>query len=232
MTPTILLFDIDGTLISTGGAGRRAIERALEEHKVAQHTDFSFAGMTDRGIVRKTLERAGRVASDHTIDNVLNHYVDLLEEEVRLAPADRYIVHPGIFDVLDAAAAAEHVALGLGTGNVEAGARIKLSRVKLWQRFAFGGFGSDAEDRAELLHAGAQRGANILKQPLEQCRVVIIGDSPRDITASHAIGAECVAVATGTIDAATLASYQPEHLFPNLQAPGALEPLLGAPTGA
>lgn len=224
--PTVLLFDLDGTLVTTGGAGRRAIERALEAHGAHGATGFSFAGMTDRAIVRRGLVNAGRLPSEELIDVVLGDYLPALEDEVVAADPRRYLVHDGVHAALDLAMATPGVAVGLGTGNIERGARIKLRRVGLAERFTFGGFGCDAEDRAELLRAGARRGAERLGTSLESCRIVVIGDTPLDITAAGAIGAESLAVATGSFEYAALVPHAPTHLFPNLLAPGAHEALL------
>ena len=112
-----------------------------------------------------------------------------------------------------------HLALGLGTGNVEAGARAKLARVALDGAFAFGGFGDDHEDRALLVRAGAERGAARLDRPLDACRVVIIGDTPRDVAAARAIGAECLAVATGGATAEVLRAAEPTRLVADLTHP-------------
>jgi phosphoglycolate phosphatase-like HAD superfamily hydrolase len=116
--------------------------------------------------------------------------------------------------------------VGLGTGNIERGARIKLERVDLNPRFGFGGFGCDAEDRGELLRIGAERGAARLGVARAACRVVVIGDTPLDIAGARAIGAEAFAVATGAADPATLSAAQPDHLFESLAAPGAIPALL------
>jgi phosphoglycolate phosphatase-like HAD superfamily hydrolase len=113
-------------------------------------------------------------------------------------------------------------ALGLGTGNIRAGARAKLERVGLFERFAFGGFGDDSENRTELLRVGAERGARALDVSLSECRVVVIGDTPRDVAAAHGIGALCVAVATGGSTAAELVASAADHVFDNLAQPGAL----------
>jgi phosphoglycolate phosphatase len=135
-------------------------------------------------------------------------------------------VHPGILDAIDATTARAGSAVGLGTGNVERGARIKLERVGLNARFEFGGFGCDAEHRAALLRAGALRGAARLGEDLERCRVIVIGDTPKDIAAAHEIGAQCLAVATGAADYATLEACAPDWLFADLSAPGAIACLL------
>jgi phosphoglycolate phosphatase len=228
MRPTVYLFDIDGTIITSGGSGRRALERAVEQvhGRDDASAHFSFGGMTDRGIFRKCLEAIELEPTADRIDALLDAYLGLLADEIANAPV--YAVHPGIVAAVDAALARPHSAVGLGTGNVETGARIKLERVGLNPRFAFGGFGCDDEDRATLIRIGADRGAARLGLPRSECRVVVIGDTPKDIAAAHAIGAECIAVATGAADLETLKSCGPDWLFPDLTAPGALECLVGA----
>ncbi len=227
MSPTILLFDIDGTLLTTGGAGARAIVRALEASAVPIATRFSFAGMTDRAIVRRYLEAAGEAPSEARIDALLDGYLTHLVDEVNRAPADGYRLHDGMLAALDAAERRPATAVGLGTGNIERGARIKLERAGVSQRFAFGGFGCDSEDRAELLLAGAERGAARLGTPRARCRVVVIGDTPRDIAAAKAIGADSLAVATGSYDLEALGRHRPTWAFASLAATGALSALLG-----
>lgn len=226
MRPTVLLFDIDGTLVSTGGAGRRAIERAfLLQTGSAAVLDFSFAGMTDPAIVRAGLTHAGREAHAEAIAAVLAAYLVVLEEEVRAA--ERFLVHAGIPEALDHAAGWSGVAIGLGTGNIAEGARVKLGRANLHDRFSFGGFGSDSEDRAELLRVGAERGAAKLGVRREDCRVVIIGDTPKDVAAALAIGAEAVGVGTGPYSASDLRACGAQFAFANLLEAGAIEALRG-----
>jgi phosphoglycolate phosphatase-like HAD superfamily hydrolase len=227
MRPTVLLFDVDGTLITTGGVGRRAVARALETRAPRARVDFSFAGMTDRLIVRQALESGGEVASEAAIDAIIDHYLEVLVDEVARADESSYRIHPGMREAIAAAERTEGVAVGLGTGNVERGARIKLERVGISDRFGFGGFGCDAEDRAKLIRVGAERGAARLGVLRERCRVVVIGDTPRDVAAAKAIGAESLAVATGTVAHEELAACSPSHLFASLAAPGALASLLG-----
>src|SRR5690606_2293953 len=129
-------------------------------------------------------------------------------------------------EALEAAASRRNVALGLGTGNVEKGARLKLARVGLHERFRFGGFGSDHEDRPTLILRGAERGAALLGAPLSACRVVIIGDTPKDVHAAQAIGAECVGVGTGGFATHELSAAGATWAFDDLSQPGALEALL------
>jgi phosphoglycolate phosphatase len=180
---------------------------------------FSFGGMTDQLIVRTAFERAAVTYEPMLRDKILEAYLAHLGDE--LPKATGYVVMPGVVPLLDSLITEPEYAIGLGTGNIEAGGRLKLGRADLNRYFPFGGFGSDAEDRAELLGHGAARGAAALGVPLGNCRVVVIGDTPRDVTAAHAIGAECVAVATGGIGADILAAAGAEVVVEDLTAPEA-----------
>lgn len=226
--PTVLLFDIDGTLITTGGAGRRAIVAAFEQlHGRRDACDhFSFSGMTDRAIVRLGLTEVGAEPTDAAIDALLAVYVERLEAEVQRTDDARYRVHAGMREAIDAGHA-HGFAVGLGTGNVRAGAMAKLRRVSLHERFDFGGFGDDHELRAELIRAGAERGATRLGKRRDEVRVVVIGDTPKDVAAAEAIGAECIAVATGDHSVSALRRTAATHVFADLSVPGALEAVLG-----
>jgi phosphoglycolate phosphatase-like HAD superfamily hydrolase len=226
MRPTVFLFDIDGTLVSTGGAGRRAIERAFAEHTgSAAVLDFSFAGMTDPAIVRRGLTNAGLAADEAAIAEVLRLYLRALGEEVQAA--EKFLIHEGILGALDEARGWDGCAIGLGTGNIKEGARVKLGRAGLYERFAFGGFGCDSEDRAELLRVGAERGAAALGTVREECRVVVIGDTPKDVAAALAIGAVAIGVGTGPYSAQQLLACGARHAFGSLGEEGALGALRG-----
>jgi phosphoglycolate phosphatase len=224
--PTVLLFDIDGTLITTGSMGRNAIERAVAEEldRPLAPFSFSFGGMVDPVIVRQGLEALDVEPTETLIRRVLERYVGVLAEEVSVAPV--YRIHDGVVDLLEQVSGLEGIAVGLGTGNLEAGARIKLERVALNGYFAFGGYGSDASSRPALIQRGAQRGADRLGVPLEACRLVIIGDTVKDIHAAHENGGECVAVSTGGSSYAELQARQPEYLFESLADPLALGAVL------
>lgn len=230
MRPTIFLFDIDGTLITTGGAGRRSMEGAFRElfgAAGAAAIEFSFAGMTDRAIVRNGLVALDGPAAEHApeaIDRVLEAYLARLADEVRRAAT--YVVHPGVTSILEWLPRTASVAIGLGTGNVRRGAYAKLARGELHEAFPFGGFGCDAEDRTALLRVGAQRGAAALGVPLADCRVVVIGDTPKDVTAAHGIGAECIGVGTGGFAPKTLRDLGAHHAFDTLAHDGVREALL------
>jgi phosphoglycolate phosphatase len=230
--PRILLFDIDGTLVTTDGVGRRAIERAFElRHGRCDVVSFSYAGMTDRAIVRDGLQAMNRhFATEQEMqaemDATLAFYLRVLEEEAT-AGHQGIRVHAGILAALDAAEARRDVALGLGTGNLREGARIKLGHAGIYHRFTFGGFADDSIDRTEILAAGARRGAEQLGRPLHECRVVVVGDTPKDIAAAKGIGADCVAVATGMHSVAELEACTPTLACMNLEDPRANAVLFG-----
>lgn len=226
--PTVLLFDIDGTLVTTGGAGRRAIERAFEVvyNRKDACSHFPFDGMTDRAIVRGGLTALGVDATDAAIDDMLSRYVAVLEDEVARTEDARYRVHAGMREAVLAGLDAG-MAVGLGTGNIREGARVKLERVRIYQHFAFGGFGDDHESRPELIRRGAQRGAQRLGVPLTEARVVVIGDTPKDVAAAQAMGAESIGVATGNWSVSQLLTSGATWAFPDLSAEGALDAVLG-----
>ena len=162
MTPTVLLFDIDGTLVTTGGVGRRALEQAFDQAYGRKDAcaHFSFGGMTDRAIARQGLAAIDVEPTPERIEALLALYVRELEAEVARADMRRYLVHRGVPEALAAAEArGAGFAMGLGTGNIREGARVKLQRVGLHERFRFGGFGCDHEDRPTLIRHGAERGA-------------------------------------------------------------------------
>ena len=225
--PTIYLFDIDGTILSTGGAGTRAFVRAFGQ--VTGHpeacTGFSFAGMTDLAIIRQSLSAIGRGMEQALVDEILEVYLDALRDEI--ARTQGYRIMPGVREVVSALREKPHVAVGLGTGNMRRGAEVKLTRGELWHLFDFGGFGCDFEDRIELLQRGAERGAAQLGRPREECRVVVIGDTTRDIVAARGIGAECLAVATGSISQQVLEAAGADLVVGDLTSTRALEMLAG-----
>jgi phosphoglycolate phosphatase len=232
--PTVLLFDIDGTLVLTGGAGKRAMVGAFQ--KLHEREDVfdgvSFAGMTDRAIARHGLFRAKtheELVTEHEIDRALEAYLALLESELAstaISPTG-YRILPGVTALLDALAPhTGHIAIGLGTGNIKRGAYAKLSRGGLHSHFTFGGFGCDAEDRSALLEAGAKRGAEKLGVSRAEVRVVIIGDTPKDVSAAKGIGAPCIAVETGGYTASDLASCGAHRVFATLEDPAVLSALI------
>ena len=226
--PTVLLFDVDGTLVTTGGSGRKAMERAFEvlHGRADACRSFRLDGMTDRLIARQGLRALGLGDSEADIDALLETYLRVLPGEVEKVDAARYRLHRGMAEALDAAERAG-CALGLGTGNLRRGAEVKLTRVGVWHRFSFGGFGDDAEDRAALIRRGAERGAQALGVRLEEARVVVVGDTPKDVAAAQALGAESLGVGTAAWTAAQLLEAGATFAFEDLAAEGALAALLG-----
>lgn len=227
MRPTVLLFDIDGTLLLTGGAGRRAFRRAFEQ--VTGRPDacesFSFAGMTDRGIARAGLLSVGREVDEATVELLFERYLTALGDELSRTP--NYTIMPGVEPLLAALRHHPHVAVGLGTGNLRRGAEAKLRHGALWHAFAFGGFGCDHEERSELLRRGAERGAAALGCSLDACRLVVIGDTLRDVSAAQAIGAACIGVETGGVASAALSAAGALAAYRDLSQSGVLEQLVG-----
>jgi len=214
----VFLFDIDGTLVDAGGAGRCAMTAAFAEvFGVTQpFTAFDLLGRTDGVIVREVLRRHDLPAPDDaTLDRFFARYLGHLE--ARLREGDGYRVLPGTEAIVTDLAARDDVLLGLGTGNVEPGARLKLARTGYAHLFRFGGFGLDGPDRPAVLARGVAAARRLAPDATFGPRDVwIVGDSVRDVEAAHAIGATAVAVATGWQDQATLAEAGPHHLFADM----------------
>jgi phosphoglycolate phosphatase len=227
MRPTVLLFDIDGTLITTGGAGRKALERTFGERYGRQNVfeGFPFGGMTDPAIIRAGLARVGRPYDLEEQAILLDRYVTALEEELRSTTQHR--LHAGMRDAVHRCRDREHTAVGLGTGNIVEGARKKLEPLGAYDWFSFGGFGCDHEDRPTLIAKGIERGVQLLGADRRECRVVIIGDTPNDVSAAHANGAEAICVTTGQYSADQLRAAGADMVFASLAEVGACERLLG-----
>ena len=193
------LFDIDGTLIGGDGSGRRAFDRAcLDCVGIAGALDHVLLdGMTDPLILDSVFaHHRNRAPTADEARAILDAYVTHLAGEVA---AGLYHVKPGVHETLDHLER-RGATLGLATGNLEAGARIKLTRGDLWRRFAFGGFGSDAADRAELVRVAIARGSAIAGRSFVRDEIFVVGDTPRDVAAAHAAGARAVGIATGRFD--------------------------------
>ena len=192
----LLLFDIDGTLVLTGGAGVRALNRAFcQVVGIVNALDgIRLHGKTDPAIVREIFNARGALQNADTYDQILAAYVEFLPEEVQ--QSENYRVLPGILRFLQDFQGRSDLAFGLATGNVEAGARIKLERGNLNPFFAFGGFGSDAENRTELVRCAAHNGSRLAGVTIDPNDIFVIGDTPRDIVAGREAGYRTVGVAT------------------------------------
>jgi phosphoglycolate phosphatase len=223
--PRILLFDIDGTLMHAGGTGRRAFEAVLARRGALPGVvaGLRFPGMTDRAIMRAALELSGLPADPTTVSTLLSEYVDSLKVELDSGGRRECRTCPGVRELLEQLSRIAGIGLGLGTGNVKPGAHLKLAAVGLDQFFAFGGFGSDHEERAEVLRIGVAGGAIALGVGVTEARVIVVGDTPRDAAAAQAIGAACLAVATGPFGARTLNEAGATWVVPTLSEPGVVD---------
>jgi phosphoglycolate phosphatase len=195
--PLAILFDIDGTLISSGGAGAESWRRAFNELYgiPADIGEFTDAGMTDPEVGRLTFVNViGREPTAEEMATLMARRQAALPAAV--AESKGYEVLPGVEKTLRRLSEAGFL-LGLTTGGTEAAAHTKLERGGLNPFFSFGGYGSDSPDRTVLTRRAIERAGEILKRPLDPKRVLVVGDTPFDLDAAHAAGAVAVGVATG-----------------------------------
>ena len=217
----ICLFDIDGTLIHTRGAGTAALREALQtEFGVDDPTDqVPIHGRTDRGITRDLFRF-------HGIDDLPEHWERFREAYLRVLPgslaARAGTVLPGIVSLLDLLAARDDVAIGLLTGNTREGARIKLAHFGLDQYFDFGGFGDNHLERDDVARDALATAQARLSAPVGLDRVWVIGDTPTDVSCGRAIAARTIAVATGNHTWDELAAASPDHLASDFSDPEAI----------
>src|SRR5262249_30158365 len=192
----ILLFDIDGTLIRSGGAGKDALEAALAEtFALAEIQDgVPYAGRTDTAIAHDLLALHGIEPSAANVRRLNDAYLERLP---RALHERQGVVLPGVVELLGRLRAHERVALGLLTGNVHRGAEHKLRHFGLWEHFAFGGFGDDAHDRDAVARAALLDAERHLRRRVDPLDVWVIGDTPLDVACARAVGAKAVAVCTG-----------------------------------
>lgn len=212
-----ILFDIDGTLIRTGGAGVKAFARTAELAfgKPGGTRDLVFHGRTDTSLVREFLLAHGFEADAASVDRFLGTYLRLLAEQLAEHHGE---VCPGVLEFLAALECLpEPPMVGLLTGNVRQGAELKLRAHGLWDWFAVGGFGDDHEDRDRIAEVARRRAERRLGRPLDGGEVVVVGDTPRDVQCARAIGARCLAVATGGIPLEELAGHRPDWLVADLR---------------
>jgi len=220
MLKTLLLWDIDGTLIDSGGAGERALLTSLvREFGIADDlTWLEWAGRTDLWIARKILEHHKIELSKGNIDRFLNGYLAAVGEQM-VNPRARIL--PGVKELLQAVSTHHTAVQGLLTGNLESGAKIKLGHFDLWRYFAFGAFADDSELRDELGPYAMRRAADHHRIPFTPDRVIVVGDTPHDIACGRAVGARTVAVATGKFSIDALRPFKPDILLPDLSDPSA-----------
>jgi len=219
----VVLFDIDGTILRSGGVGRIAMERALTRvFGSPGSSDYHYDGKTDKQIVRETMRLEG--LPDEQIDEqmpvLLEEYLAGLRTE--LASGARTVhVFPGVLELLDELESEASVVLGLLTGNIEHGARAKLAAAGIdIERFRVNAFGSDHEDRPELPGVAQRRAAELLGAVVEGNRVIVIGDTPADIRCGESIGARAIGVATGRYTVGELSRHGPYAVFETLADTG------------
>jgi len=209
----LLLWDIDGTLISTGAAGQRAILGATAELFGGDLNGVEIAGRTDIAIAHQILRKYKAEITDESVKSLLDLYLELLQEEL---PRSNGAVMPGILELLERAAKRPDLSSGLLTGNLKRGAKLKLEHYGLWRFFGFGAFADDHHDRNALgafALTRAEAGSGIKFLPAQ---VDVIGDTGHDIACGKAFGARTIAVATGSWPRQELAESAPDFLFDDL----------------
>lgn len=215
----LILFDIDGTLIDTGGAGARSWAWAFEREfatkvDIAEH---STAGMTDPAIGRTTFEEVmKRQPTSAELTRLMAGYQAVLPDFV--FASESYRVLDGVQSLLEGLTR-EGVTLGLTTGGLQAAAHAKLGRGQLNHFFFVGGYGSDSEDRVALTRAAVERGERLLGRQLDLSEVFVVGDTPLDVAAAKGVGAVSVGVASGRYDVAELEAADPDHVLASLADP-------------
>jgi phosphoglycolate phosphatase len=214
----LILFDIDGTILWTDGAGRRAMEAALLTHfGTTGPASYRYDGKTDIQIVRETMRESGvdEAHIDGSLAAVLDAYLERLDAELS-RPGRVLRRFDGVLELLDALEARQDRVLGLLTGNLARGAARKLSAVGVApERFRLGAYGSDHQHRHELPAIALAR-AEALGMRVRGDRVIIVGDTPADLQCGRGIGARAIGVATGRYSVEALAAHQPAAVFPDL----------------
>lgn len=213
----LVLFDIDGTLVHTGGAGIKAFAKVFAtEFGVANGVDkMKFAGRTDVNLVREFFTMNGIPTSEENFCRFFERYVFWLDQILRHSETTAC---PGVLEFMhELRRLPDPPRLGLLTGNIRLGAEIKLRHFDLWKEFETGGFADDHEDRDQIAHAAFKRGSRVLGQKLHGEQVLVIGDTPLDIRCGRAIGAKVLAVATGGATLDELKRHQPDWAVEDLK---------------
>jgi phosphoglycolate phosphatase len=224
----LILFDVDGTLLSTDGRAGAALGAAIGETfgTAGPIEHFSFAGKTDPQIVFELLAAAGiaRDEAEPRLGDVFDRYCDHLRRV--LSPSNTHAL-AGVQPLLDELARRREIAVGLLTGNIHRGAEIKLAAAGLAGRFEVGAFGSDEEDRNRLVAVARARAKRRWGEEFLGTRTVVVGDAEADIRCARAGGANAVAVASGITPRERLAALAPDVLLDSLASPLALSALIG-----
>ena len=209
----VLLFDIDGTLIRSGGAGKLALEKALNETFDLENAtaDIDYGGRTDFSIVRELLELNGIEYSDKAKEDLLSSYCSILPQMMKQCDSE---VLPGVFKLLDRLKKSDDYALGILTGNLKHGADTKLKSLGLDSYFSFGGYGDHAESRNMIAEKAVQDARKHLTTSPKS--FVVIGDTPKDVECARHVNALAIAVATGYASRESVVNSNPDHFLEDL----------------
>jgi len=211
----VYLFDIDGTLVNTGGAGRVAMSAAFEAlYGVCDKVEgVKFSGRTDRVIARDLALAHGFEDDNESWRRFRGEYLQRLPEALRMSSGQ---LLPGVDELLKQLLNDGDAHVGLLTGNVREGAHLKLAYYGVWDRFRFGAFGDEFFERNEVARNALEQAARSVGQPVDPKQVWVIGDTPLDVACARAIGANAVAVATGFYSTEALAQCKPDVLVEHL----------------
>ena len=221
----LLLWDIDGTILHTGKAGETALGRAMEKLYGINRglQGLEIAGRTDKWIVEQLLGRDGKPNGPEEVGQFLDVYVELLADEL---PQRNGGLHPGVLGILEEAHRRPELVQALLTGNIEKGARLKLTRYGVNHFFDFGAFADDSSIRNELGPHAKRRAEKKHGEEFPAERIFVIGDTPHDVACARAIGAKAIAVATGSFTKRQLKDCGADAVFTDLAHPKAFFDLL------
>ena len=215
MKTKLILFDIDGTLLTSGGSGERALRMALKDRfghdEDLKHVEI--AGRTDTGIARRILEKHGTPPTPENITRFLDGYLHYLSDELKHSQGR---LLPGILQLLNVLRTRPHLVIALLTGNLSKGAEIKLTHYGIWQYFDFGAYADDHHDRNELGKFARARALEKHGVEFSPEDIFVIGDTAHDIECGRVFGAKTVAIATGNFSREQLAAHHPDFLFDDL----------------
>tara|TARA_Y100000588_G_C14226096_1_gene913185 strand:- start:164 stop:865 length:702 start_codon:yes stop_codon:yes gene_type:complete len=214
----LVLFDIDGTLLMSGGGGKRALNRAfLKSFGVSEAFEgIPVAGRTDHLILEDAVSRAGVSVTTDLRADFYSCYFNFLKEEI-LKPGPRKGLMPGVKELLNRLDVSQNIVLGLLTGNFFEAAKIKLTYFDLWHYFICGAYGDDGIQRRELVPVALKRARDLGKEIQSVAQVIIVGDTPLDIECAKSTGALSIAVATGYFSTSELKSHGADHVMTDLQ---------------